>query len=141
MRYTVFVEYRNGATSTPQHSGVKDVAFRNFSEWVADKDLLLTAEACVITSSTGEVFRFDFRTPQPVPNFDEIPWPRRGARKKQKDAKTVSAFIAPPEEDFIKSLGEGSFTRGIRKAVSMLKLLEQQNKLKPLEKMATSQRE
>ncbi|HBL7242129.1 TPA: hypothetical protein ACGFAK_004626 [Serratia marcescens] len=137
MRYTVYVEYRNGAINTPAHSGVKEVAYRNFVELVADKDLLLTAAACVIKSSTSEILRFDLRTAQPIPEFKDIQWPRRGARRQVKNGKTVSAFLASNEEDFLKSLGEGSLTHGIRKAVSMLNLLEQE-KLKALKERATN---
>ncbi|HFF9481016.1 TPA: hypothetical protein ACGFA2_004462 [Serratia marcescens] len=137
MRYTVYVEYRNGATNTPAHSGVKEVAYRNFVELVADKDLQLTAEACIIKCSTSEILRFDLRTPRPLPEFKEIQWPRRGARRQVKNGKTVSAFLASNEEDFLKSLGGGSLTHGIRKAVTMLSILEQE-KLRDLKEKAAS---
>ncbi|MCZ4061262.1 hypothetical protein O3W44_22285 [Pantoea sp. LMR881] len=124
MRYTVYVQYRNGATGNSYTEGTKTKIYQRFTQILSNADLRLTAKAVVIEAPRGEVYRYDLSTDTPLPAYTDIPWPRRGRTALVEDGRTVSAFITEDEQEFVRKKGGGNFSRGIRNLVNESKIIE-----------------
>lgn len=125
MRYTVYVQYSNGAKGNSYTEGTKASIFKWFTQILSNDDLRLTAQAVVIEQPRGEVYRYELATGAPVPAFKDIPWPRPGRSAIIEGGRNVSAFITEDEQEYVKQAGGGNFSRGIRNLVNESKILKE----------------
>lgn len=126
MLYKVYTQYKNGAVGTTYSNGKKEAIFKSFLEMLSNKDLWLTAEAVVIDAPRGEVYRYELNAKTPVPEFGDIPWPRRGRALTLDHGRTISAFVSSDDVEFVRKRGGGNLSRGLRNMVNELKVMEAQ---------------
>lgn len=125
MRYTVYVKYLNGATGESYTEGTKAKIYQWFTKIMDNQDLRQTAEAVIIDAPRGEVYRYELSSGAPVPVFGAIPWPKRGRALSIEDGKTVSAFITEDDQKYLREVGDGNCSRGIRALVNESKNLKE----------------
>ncbi|MEY8773041.1 hypothetical protein AB6T85_21770 [Erwinia sp. ACCC 02193] len=125
MRYTVYVQYSNGAKGNSYTEGTKAKIFQWFTQILSNDDLRQTAQAVIIEQPRGEVYRYDLASGAPVPTYADIPWPRPGRSTLIEGGRSVSAFITEDEQEYVRKAGGGNFSRGIRNLVNELKVLRQ----------------